>query len=98
LSRRPGWDILKHGFRAGYENEFPKLRTETRDHMNGCGTCSTMVSCSNCTGMAELEALSPDESNPYMCQVTDARNTLIYGAQRPSPNGLIQLRRRAQNG
>jgi radical SAM protein with 4Fe4S-binding SPASM domain len=98
LSRRPGWDVLKHGFREGFDKEFPRLRAETREHMDGCGTCPTITSCSNCTGMAELEGLSPDGGNPYMCQMTDARNALIFGDTRVSPNGLVQLRRRASNG
>lgn len=98
LSRRPGWDVINKGFRAGYDLEFPKLRAETRDHVEGCGSCPTISSCSNCTGMAELEARSPDDGNPYLCQVTDARNAVIFGATRPSPNGLVQLSRRGQHG
>jgi radical SAM protein with 4Fe4S-binding SPASM domain len=98
LSRKPGWDILKDGFREGFDKAFLRVRSETREHMDGCGSCATISACSNCTGMAELEALSPDDGNPYMCQVTDARNAAIFGAQRHSPNGLIQLRRRSQNG
>jgi radical SAM protein with 4Fe4S-binding SPASM domain len=98
LSRRPGWDVLKHGFREGYDKEFRRLRAEPRESMDGCGTCPTISSCSNCVGMSELEALSPDQGNPYMCQVTDARNTFIFGERRPSPNGLVQLRRRSENG
>jgi MoaA/NifB/PqqE/SkfB family radical SAM enzyme len=98
LSRRPGWDVLAHGFRDGFLQAFPRLRAETRDHIEGCGSCPTISSCSNCTGMAELEGLSPDGGNPYMCQVTDARNATIFGERRASPNGLVQLRRRASNG
>jgi radical SAM protein with 4Fe4S-binding SPASM domain len=98
LSRRPGWDVLKHGFREGFDKAFPRVRAQKREHMNGCGTCPTIIACSNCVGMAELEGLSPDGGNPYMCQTTDARNAIIFGERRASPNGLIQLRRRSPNG
>jgi radical SAM protein with 4Fe4S-binding SPASM domain len=98
LSRRPGWDVVKDGFLAGIRTTFPSLRAEKRSDTSGCGTCATHGVCSNCTGMAELEALSPDEGNPYFCQVSDARGELHAGAQRPTPNGLIKLRLRGENG
>lgn len=92
LSRRPGWDVLKDGFAAGYRTAFPALRAEKREQMDGCGTCGTFMTCSNCTGMAELEGLSPDNGNPYMCATTDARNALHLGAERVLPNGLLRIR------
>jgi hypothetical protein len=48
--------------------------------------------------MAELEALSPDDGNPYFCQVSDARAAQAFGDARPSPNGLIKLRLRGEHG
>jgi MoaA/NifB/PqqE/SkfB family radical SAM enzyme len=94
LSRRPGWDILRDGFAAGFNDVFPMLRAERRAHTDGCGSCNTHGTCNNCAGMAELEALDLDEGNLYFCQVTDARNALIFGERRPSPNGLVKLRLR----
>lgn len=98
LSRRPGWDVLRHGFLDGIRTAFPVLRAEKREHMSGCGSCGTHGVCSNCTGMAELEALSPDDGNLYFCQVSDARAARTHGAARPSPNGLVKLRLRGEHG
>jgi radical SAM protein with 4Fe4S-binding SPASM domain len=97
LSRRPGWDVLRDGLAAGFKSQFPKLRAEKRTHKEGCGSCPTIISCSNCAGMSELEGRSSDDGDPdYMCRVTDARQALVFGAERPSPNGLVQLRRKAR--
>jgi len=71
---------------------------QNRSDMGGCGSCGAKVSCSNCVGMAELERLSPDLGNPYLCQVTDARNADLLGEARPAPNGLVRLRLRGQHG
>lgn len=98
LSRRPGWDVLRDGFMKGIRTAFPELRAEKREHMHGCGTCQTFGVCTNCTGMAELEALSPDDGNLYFCGVSDARAAHFFGDARPSPNGLIKLRLRGEHG
>ncbi|MCU1384205.1 MAG: putative Fe-S oxidoreductase [Acidobacteria bacterium] len=98
LSRRPGWDVLRDGFRQGFDVEFAKLRAETRTDMSGCGTCATAAACTNCTGMAELEGRSLDDGDPYFCNITDARGELAAGAARKTPNGLVKLRLRGEHG
>jgi MoaA/NifB/PqqE/SkfB family radical SAM enzyme len=98
LSRKPGWDVLRDGFEAGVQTGFKPLLAQNRSDMGGCGTCGAKTSCSNCVGMAELERLSPDLGNPYLCQVTDARNADLLGEIRPAPNGLVRLRLRGQHG
>ncbi len=98
LSRKPGWDVLRDGFAAGFGAPFAKVLDTRRDDMSGCGTCTTGVACSNCTGMAELEGLAADGGNPYMCAVTDARNADMFGENRPMPNGLVKLRLRGEHG
>jgi radical SAM protein with 4Fe4S-binding SPASM domain len=94
LSRRPGWDVLRDGLARGFHEAFTAIRAEKRDDVSGCGTCPTSGACSNCTGMAELEARSNDLGDPYFCSVTDARNEKFMGAARPLPNGLVKLRLR----
>ncbi len=92
LSRKPGWDIVKDGFARGWYEEIPKLRALKRTHTDGCGTCGGISTCSNCVGMAELEGLSSDDGNLYMCEVNDKRMESVLGAARPTPNGLVRLR------
>jgi MoaA/NifB/PqqE/SkfB family radical SAM enzyme len=96
LSRTLGWDVLSGGVANGWKDAFPVARSKKRVHTSGCGTCPTYGGCSNCVGMAELEGLSRADGNPYLCEITDLRNADIYGAARPQPNGLVQLRRRAE--
>ncbi len=98
LSRRPGWDVLRDGLSAGFQQAFPALREERLEDTSGCGSCSTSSACSNCVGMAELEGRSTDIGDPYFCQVTDARGERLFGADRPSPNGLVRLRLRGEHG
>src|SRR5206468_1132830 len=92
LSRTLGWDVIENGFAKGWFEAVPRVRAKKREHVERCGSCATYTSCSNCVGLSELEELSPDNGNPYLCDVTDARNELVFGASRPIPNGLIQLR------
>jgi MoaA/NifB/PqqE/SkfB family radical SAM enzyme len=98
LSRRPGWDVVRDGFVRGFQEGFAKVLSQKRSDMSGCASCGAAASCSNCVGMAELEGLSPDLGNPYMCEVTDARNASMFGANRPTPNGLVRLRLRGDHG
>jgi radical SAM protein with 4Fe4S-binding SPASM domain len=91
LSRKLGWDVLRDGFAAGWFGAIPELRAQKREHDRGCGSCAAHGGCSNCTGMAELEALGAD-ANPYFCQVADVRHQRVFGDERPQPNGLIRLR------
>jgi radical SAM protein with 4Fe4S-binding SPASM domain len=98
LSRKPGWDVLRHGFLRGVKEAFPQVRAKPREHTNGCGSCATQALCVNCTGMSELEGRSPDDGDVYFCEVVDARNAPVLGDARPTPNGLLQIRRRATNG
>jgi radical SAM protein with 4Fe4S-binding SPASM domain len=98
LSRRPGWDVLRDGFRPGFEVAFAEIRAEKRTDMTGCGTCATATVCTNCVGMAELEGRSPDEGDLYFCAMTDARGERVVGDARPTPNGLIKLRLRGEHG
>ncbi|HZS41916.1 MAG TPA: radical SAM protein [Polyangia bacterium] len=92
LSRKPGWDVVRGGFARGWYEEFPKLRALKRQHTDGCGTCGGVSTCSNCVGMAELEGMSSDDGNLYMCRVNDKRMESVFGANRPEPNGLVRLR------
>ena len=39
-----------------------------------------------------LEGLSSDDGNQYMCEVNDKRMESVFGAARPTPNGLVRLR------
>ncbi|MDB4971515.1 MAG: putative Fe-S oxidoreductase [Myxococcales bacterium] len=98
LSRRPGWDVLRDGLRRGFDEAFGALRKEKRADASGCGTCATAAVCSNCVGMSALEGRSPDQGDPYFCQVTDARGAVAFGDSRPTPNGLIKLRLGGQHG
>jgi MoaA/NifB/PqqE/SkfB family radical SAM enzyme len=98
LSRKPGWDVLRDGFVNGIRIGVAGVLAQKRSDMSGCGSCHAMAGCSNCVGMAELERLSPDHGNPYLCQVTDARNASLFGDARPTPNGLVRLRLRGENG
>jgi radical SAM protein with 4Fe4S-binding SPASM domain len=92
LSRTLGWDVLAHGFAAGWYRAIPDVLSRKRAHNDGCGSCEANASCSNCVGMAELEGRIPADGNPYFCDVTDERNTRLYGAERPQPRGLVRLR------
>jgi radical SAM protein with 4Fe4S-binding SPASM domain len=94
LSRRPGWDVLRDGLERGFREAFGAIRAERREDTSGCGSCPTSVACSNCVGMAELEARSTDIGDPYFCNVADARATHFLGASHPTPNGLVKLRLR----
>ncbi len=98
LSRRPGWDVLRDGLQRGFDEAFTAVRAEKREDASGCGSCAAGGACSNCTGMAELEARSNDFGDPYFCNVADARNAYFLGAARPTPNGLVQLRRKGMHG
>ncbi|HEX9104193.1 MAG TPA: radical SAM protein [Polyangia bacterium] len=99
LSRRPGWDILRDGLAAGFDKAFGALREERRTETSGgCGTCPTIGACSNCVGMAELEARSTDFGDPYFCNITDSRAERQLGAVRPTPNGLVRLRILGERG
>lgn len=98
LSRRPGWDILRDGLADGFYKAFTAIRQERREDTAGCGSCPTAPACSNCVGMAELEARSLDIGDPYFCNVTDARAERVLGEARPTPNGLVQLRLRGDHG
>jgi MoaA/NifB/PqqE/SkfB family radical SAM enzyme len=96
LSRTLGWNAVKHGFLRGWQEAIPTLRAKKRTASDdeGCGTCATAGGCSNCVGMAELEQRDFAGGNPYLCQVTDARYHALYGDRpRPTPNGIIKLRR-----
>lgn len=97
LSRRPGWDVLRDGLADGFYKAFTAIREERRETTAGCGSCPTVSACSNCIGMAELEARSLDFGDPYFCNVTDARAERAIGAARPTPNGLVQLRLRGDH-
>jgi radical SAM protein with 4Fe4S-binding SPASM domain len=92
LSRKPGWDVVHQSFEQGWYQEFPKLRALKRQHSDGCGSCGGIVTCANCVGMAELEGLSNDDGNLYMCEVNDRRMQSVYGDNHPTPNGLVRLR------
>jgi MoaA/NifB/PqqE/SkfB family radical SAM enzyme len=92
LSRQPAWDVVRGSFKQGWYEEIPKLRALKRAHTDGCGTCHGISTCSNCVGMAELEGLSSDDGNQYMCEVNDKRMESVFGAARPTPNGLVRLR------
>ena len=92
LSRKPGWDVLEHGFARGWYEAFPALRETKRTHDAGCGSCATHATCNNCVGMAELEGRAYEDGNPYFCETTDARNEAALGENRARPNGLIRLR------
>jgi MoaA/NifB/PqqE/SkfB family radical SAM enzyme len=98
LSRRPGWDVVRDGFARGFGEGFGAVLAEKRSDTTGCASCGAAAGCSNCVGMAELEGLSPDLGNPYLCQVTDARNAMMFGDSRPTPNGLVRLRLRGEHG
>jgi MoaA/NifB/PqqE/SkfB family radical SAM enzyme len=99
LSRKPGWDVLRDGLMAGFTVGFNQVLNQRRSDMSGCGSCGAGGGCSNCAGMAELEGRSVDEGDAaYLCQVTDARNTLLFGDARPMPNGLVKLRLRGEHG
>ena len=98
LSRRPGWDILRDGLEPGFYQAFGAIRDERREDTSGCGSCPTGTVCSNCIGMAELEARSLDIGDPYFCHISDARGERVFGAARPSPNGLVRLRLRGERG
>jgi radical SAM protein with 4Fe4S-binding SPASM domain len=98
LSRRPGWDVLRDGLQRGFDEAFTAIRAEKREDVSGCGSCGASAACSNCTGMAELEARSTDFGDSYFCGIADARNERFLGAERPTPNGLIKLRLRGTNG
>lgn len=98
LSRRPGWDVLRDGLADGFYKAFTAIREERRDDTAGCASCPTAPACSNCIGMAELEARSLDFGDSYFCNVTDARTERVLGAARPTPNGLVQLRLRGNHG
>jgi radical SAM protein with 4Fe4S-binding SPASM domain len=96
LSRKPGFDVLRRPLMEGWREEVPKLRALKRQHSDGCGSCEGVASCSNCVGMAELEGMSNDDGNPYLCQVNDRRMDAVFGPGRhPTPNGLVRLRRDA---
>jgi radical SAM protein with 4Fe4S-binding SPASM domain len=92
LSRQPNWDVLAHGFARGWYEEVPRLVASKAAAPTPCHTCPTESLCSNCVGMSELEGTA---LNPYLCQLTDERNRMILGAQRPLPAGLIALKTRA---
>jgi radical SAM protein with 4Fe4S-binding SPASM domain len=92
LSRTLGWDVLAHGFAKGWFEGIPERRAQKRQHNDGCGSCNAHGACSNCVGMAELERLAPEDGNPYFCHITDERGKLLFGDQRPEPNGLVRLR------
>jgi radical SAM protein with 4Fe4S-binding SPASM domain len=97
LSRRPGWDVLRDGLERGFYEAFTAIRAEKRQDTDGCGSCPTAVACSNCVGMAELEARSTDFGDSYFCNVADALGERFIGATRPTPNGLVKLRLRGQH-
>lgn len=91
LSRRPGWDVLKHGFARGWYEEIPRLVATKAQSSSTCHSCPTESVCSNCVGMAELEGT---EVNPYLCELTDERNRMAIGEARPLPSGLVHLKGR----
>jgi radical SAM protein with 4Fe4S-binding SPASM domain len=97
LTRRPGVDVLTEGFVNGFYNAFPAIRNEKRGHSDGCGSCNTHNTCSNCAGMSELEGIPSGDGNLYFCQVNDARNAAVLGEDRPRPNGLVKLRLRGEH-
>lgn len=92
LSRRPGWDVRKHGFARGWYEEIPRLVASKAPAGNGCHTCPTESVCNNCVGMAELEGTTV---NTYLCELTDERNRMVLGSRRPLPSGLVQLKHTA---
>lgn len=98
LSRRPGWDVLRDGLAAGFYQAFPALRAERRQDVSGCGSCGTNTICSNCVGMAELERRSTEMGDLYFCHISDLRAAGVFGASRPTPNGLVKLRLRGEHG
>lgn len=91
LSRRPGWDVLQHGFSDGWYRAVPELVAEPAPPGSTCHECPTEAICQNCAGMSELERKAVD---PYLCQLTDERNRLGLGDERPRPLGLVPLGRR----
>jgi MoaA/NifB/PqqE/SkfB family radical SAM enzyme len=99
LSRKPGWDVLRDGFADGVKVGFARELGRRRSDMSGCGTCGVITTCSNCTGMAELEGRAVEDGDPsYFCQITDTRNAQVFGDTRPMPNGLVKLRLRGEHG
>jgi radical SAM protein with 4Fe4S-binding SPASM domain len=95
LSRSLAWDVVQNGFARGWYEGVPALREKKRVHDQNCGSCSTYGACSYCVGMAELEGKNPADGNTYFCEITDSRNARLLGPERPTPNGLVQLRKRA---
>ena len=96
LSRRPGWDVLRDGLAAGFDEAFEAIREERLDDTSGCGSCPTNGACSNCVGMTELEQRAAGSGDPYFCQISDARAERILGDARPTPNGLVKIRLRGE--
>jgi len=90
LSRQPGWDVLARGFAKGWFEAIPALLGQPAAH-GECHGCPTEALCPNCVGMRELEGRGV---NPYLCGITDERNRLALGDRRPTPHGLVPLRRR----
>ncbi len=91
LSRQPAWDVRDHGFARGWFQAIPALRARKAALGSTCNGCATETVCPNCVGMSQLEGI---EVNPYLCWVTDQRNRLALGNDRPNPAGLVALRRR----
>ncbi len=98
LSRKPGWDVLREGIKRGFYEGFTAVRAQKRQDTSGCATCATNTVCSNCVGMAELEARSTDVGDEYFCNISDARMAALKGDDRPTPNGLVKLRLRREHG
>jgi MoaA/NifB/PqqE/SkfB family radical SAM enzyme len=94
LSRQPGWDVRNQGFAKGWFEEIPALRARKAAPGSTCQGCATEALCPNCVGMTQLEGV---EVNPYLCRVTDERNRLALGDDRPTPAGLVTLRRRSSS-
>jgi MoaA/NifB/PqqE/SkfB family radical SAM enzyme len=90
LSRRPGWDVVTHGFTRGWYEEIPRLREARRASGAACGSCAGHDLCSNCVGMAELEGLPLEDGHPYLCEVTDERAR--HGGAAVQPAGLVNIR------
>jgi radical SAM protein with 4Fe4S-binding SPASM domain len=90
LFRRPSYSLREGIFKEGWDNLFPRLRSQKFNKDNKCWRCAYFLVCDQCPGWSQLENEDPEFPVDYLCQIAHLRAKVFLGKEAGNDEAAVQ--------